>query len=244
MDVLSRIGIGSATVDTVVPEVVTAGETVEGRIDIEGGSTDQEVDGIYLALETRYERDEGTRTAVVERYSLAESFTIEAGEERTETVELSIPRETPLTLGRAKVWFETGLDIDWALDPDDTDYVEVRPDEQMRRVLDGLEELGFELRSARPEAAPGGAFVGTPYVQELEFVPRSGPYRGDLDEVEVVFDPEPSALSVNVEVDRRGGLLAEMSDLDLDESYDGFTVGDEGQAAVTEKLQSVIDRNC
>ncbi|GAM78591.1 hypothetical transcriptional regulator [Vibrio ishigakensis] len=44
------------------------------------------------------------------------SFTIESGEERTFEVELDVPLNTPITLGDSKVWLETSLDIDMAID--------------------------------------------------------------------------------------------------------------------------------
>jgi sporulation-control protein spo0M len=40
MSLLSRVGVGSATVDTKVPERVTAGETIRGTVEVEGGSAD------------------------------------------------------------------------------------------------------------------------------------------------------------------------------------------------------------
>ncbi|WP_049922847.1 sporulation protein, partial [Halopiger djelfimassiliensis] len=41
--ILSSLGIGAATVDTVLPTTLTAGETV----DVSGGNDSQEIDGIY-----------------------------------------------------------------------------------------------------------------------------------------------------------------------------------------------------
>jgi sporulation-control protein len=244
MDILSRVGIGSASVDTKVPSTVTAGETIEAVVEIEGGSSEQTVESIHLALETRYEKDEGRGTGVVEKYRLTDGFTIEPGEEWTETVSLEIPRHTPITVGRTDVWFETGLDIDWALDPDDTDYVEVQPTDRMDRVFAALEELGLELRTAYPESASSGPFSGgRVFVQEFEFVPSGGPYRGDLDELEVVFEPTDGALDVLLEVDRRGGLLTEMSDLGIDERFERLTVADQSTAEIVDQFRMAIDRN-
>jgi sporulation-control protein len=244
MSVLSRIGIGTATVDTKLPSTVTAGESVEATVEIEGGNAEQEVDAVYFALETRYETDEGYRTAAIDRQQLAENFTIAPDEERSFDVTLQIPRETPITMGRTEVWVETGLDVDWALDPDDTDYLTVEPTDRMQAVLDALSSLGFDLRTARPEATPGGIFsTGVPFVQEFEFIPRSGAYRGDFDELEVLFEPTEDALDVRLEVDRRGGMLTELSDMDLDERFEQVTVTTTDAGAVEEQIRTILDKH-
>lgn len=241
-NMLSRIGIGAATVDTKLPSTVTAGESVEATVEIIGGNSEQEVDAVYFALETRYETDEGHRTAVIDRHQLAEGFTIAPDEERSFDVTLQIPRETPITLGRTDVWVETGLDVDWALDPDDTDHLTVEPTDRMRAVLDALSSLGFDLRTARPEATPGGVFsTGAPFVQEFEFVPQSGSYRGDFDELEVIFEPTDDALGVRLEVDRRGGMLSELSD--SDEHFEQLTVTTTDAAEVEAQIRRILDRH-
>lgn len=243
-DLLSRIGVGSATVDTKVPATVTAGETVDATVEVDGGDSDQEIEGIYFALETRYRTEEGHTTAVVDRHRLTDSFTVGAGEHRTFDARLEIPRETPITVGSTEVWIETGLDIDWALDPDDTDHLEVRPTPRMAAVFDAVESLGFDLKRADPESAPGSVLSsGVPFVQEFEYVPRAGPYRGALDELELVFEPRDDALMVRVEVDRRGGVLAEMTDLDVDERFESITVTDGDADPVEADLRRVIDRH-
>ena len=53
--VLASVGIGSAKVDTVLEKnLYTAGETVYGKVVIQGGNTEQEIDSINLALKTKY----------------------------------------------------------------------------------------------------------------------------------------------------------------------------------------------
>lgn len=242
-NMLSRIGIGAATVDTKLPSTVTAGESVEATIEVVGGNAEQEVDGVYLALETRYETDEGSGIAVIDNHQLSEGFSIAPDEERSFEVTLQIPRETPITVGRTKVWVETGLDIDWALDPDDTDYLTVEPTDRMQAVFDALSSLGFDLRTARPEAAPGGVFsTGAPFVQEFEFVPR-GSYRGDFDELEVLFEPTDDALGVRLEVDRRGGMLTELSGMDLDERFEQLSVTTTDAAEVEDQIRPILDQH-
>lgn len=241
-----RFGIGAASVTVRPPASVRVGETAEVSVDLEGGDADQEVDDLYVEVETEYEveTDDGTqmRETTLHRERLGESFTLGADEQRTETLEVPIPRETPVTLGRTEVWIEGGLDISWSLDPDDSGHVEVEPSDRMERVFDAVEQLGFDLREAKPEDKPGGLFSsGKPFVQEFEYVPRSGPYRGELDEIELIFDPTSEALNVTVEVDRKGGMLSEMTG--GDESKDRLSVTDQDTDTVAEELSELIDRN-
>lgn len=244
MSILSRVGVGSATVDTKVPERVTAGETISGTVEIEGGSSDQQIDAIYFALETRYRRDEGSSTAVIDKFQLTDSFTIEAGAERVIDIDIDIPLWTPLTRGRTEVWIETGLDIDWALDPDDTDHIEVEPTDRMARVFDAVADLGFELKTAEPEAAPA-AFPtdDRPFVQEFDFVPQGGPFRGDLDEIDVVFEPTPDELAVYLEIDPRESITSALTDSAFTERVEEAVIDDQPTAEVATELERLLDRS-
>ncbi|MDS0473927.1 sporulation protein [Natrinema sp. 1APR25-10V2] len=238
--ILSSLGIGSATVDTVLPTTLTAGESVDARVDVTGGNDTQEVDGIYFALATRYETDESRGAAKIETYDLADSFTIEPDEERSFTVTIDVPYHTPVTHGRTNVWLDTGLDIDWAVDPDDRDPIEIEPDPLRESLFDALESLGFTLRTAKCEATES-LFANRRFVQELEFVPRSGPFAGDLDELEVVTLPEGDGFDLLLEVDRSGGLLAEH--FDADERYDRVSLQPGDEADLERRLRAAIERN-
>jgi len=240
-ELLSRVGIGAATVDTVLPTTtLTAGESVDAEVHVEGGSAEQEIDEIYFALLTRYETDDSKRTGVVDKFRVAESFTVDEGDERTFDVTVDVPRDTPVTVGRTNVWLETGLDIDWAVDPEDEDPVQVDPGPRLGRAFDALDALGFTVRTAECEAVPGGLF-STSFVQEIEFVPRGGPFSGRLDELEVVPRPAADHLELGLEVDRRGGLLSEMAD--MDERLTRITVTDESTSEIESKLEDEIERN-
>jgi len=239
-DVLSRIGIGSATVDTVLPSsTVRAGESVDAEVRVEGGSTDQEIDAIYFAIETEYKTDEGFKDAIVDKWQLTEPFTIEAdGQRRFETT-IDVPRRTPVTTRSTAVEIETGLDISMAVDPEDEDHVEVEPTPRTQAVFDALSDLGFTLRSSSCQATRGNLFgTSASFVQEFEFRPQGGEFAGDVDEVELVPVFDDDRLTVYVEVDRRGGLLSEMTD--TDERHTRLTVEDADAEAVRPRLASAI----
>jgi sporulation-control protein len=236
--VLASIGIGNATVDTVLPTTtVTPGETVEAEIHVVGGSATQEVSAIDLELETKYATDDGYREATIDRLRLSEGLTVEPDQQETLTTDLQIPYRTPVTLGRADVWVETELEIDLAVDPEDKDYLDVQPTPRMQAVFDAAEELGLTFRSAELEGDQYGRYVDRGgFVQEFEFRPQGGPFAGDVDEIELVTVPGPDELTVYVEVDRRAGLLSELAE--TDERTTRFTISDADRA--TQALRETI----
>lgn len=225
---LASVGIGSAKVDTRLDtDHIAAGEEVSGVVIITGGQLEQKIDNLYLYIKTQYQKEENdhkvTRDAVIERVLLSRGFTVQANETKELPFVFTLPAHTPVTLRRSPVWVETGLDIAMAVDPTDRDYIEVMPHVYSQTVLDALDRLGFRLREVTNDYAPrfGGEL---PFVQEFEFVPASGPFRGLLDELEVLFFVQEDGLELFLQIDRRArgfsGLLSEA--LELDESFVRF----------------------
>ncbi|MGB9931929.1 sporulation protein [Haloarcula amylolytica] len=239
-DVLSRIGIGSATVDTILPtDTVRAGDSVQAEVHVEGGSTDQDIDAVYFALETEYKSDEGYKDAIIDQWQLTEPFTIEAGEERRFETTIDIPRETPVTTRSTSVEIETGLDISLAVDPGDEDYIEVEPTHRTQAVFDALDSLGFTLHSSSCQATAGSLFTTSArFVQEFEFRPQRGEFAGTVDEVEIVPVFDDDLLTVYVEVDRSAGLLSEVTD--ADERHTELTVDAPDPDAIEPRLAEAI----
>jgi len=85
---LSSIGVGSASVDTILADdEVQPGEQVDLTVDIEG---------IYFLLETKCRSDEGEyETETIEETKAVESFTIDPGERRELPASMTLPRVTP-----------------------------------------------------------------------------------------------------------------------------------------------------
>ncbi|WP_274361827.1 sporulation protein [Paenibacillus thermotolerans] len=250
---LASIGIGAAQVDTLLDKQRYAiGEEVRGIVKLRGGNVDQHINTIYISVMTQYAKEIDDRkvynTGEVGRFLVTDPFTLAAGEVKEIPFSFLLPSGTPLSVGRTPIWLKTGLDISSSVDPTDDDRIEVSPSAEMRTVLDAVSELGFQLRKADCEYAPRlgyGAFA-----QELEYYPVSGPFRGKLDELEVIFVPNRSGgpLEVLLQIDRRvRGLASLFSEaMDLDESFvrvrlDAALLSG-GARAVAGELESVIRR--
>ncbi len=250
---LSRVGIGAATVDTRLEKSEFApGEEVRGVVEIKGGGTEQEIEGVYLAVQTYYKRESGddtvTETGTIETTRIANKTTVGPDHAEETPFSFRLPYDTPLTVGRSAVWIQTGLEVTSAFDPSDQDRISVRPNATVRVILDAFERLGFDLREADNEELPHRLRRRLPFGQEFEFVARRGEFRGRLDELETLMFPDERGVDLIMQVDRRasglGGFLSEA--MGTDESYVQTTVTERDAASgadrVAEKLAGAIRR--
>ncbi|MBS3943653.1 MAG: sporulation protein [Dethiobacter sp.] len=245
---LASLGVGSARVDARLEKSsFEPGEEVRGVVHIEGGKVDQQIDHIYMYVKTQYTKESNDKkvrvTGVVGKFRVSEPFFLKAGEKRDIPFSFLLPCETPVTQGRTPVWIETGLDIPSAVDPKDTDGIEVIPNPLQKAVLDAVAELGFRLRKIDCEHSYLRS--GHPFAQEFEFVPASGPFKGYLDELEVVFaavDPDQTEVFMQIDKKARGlfGVLEESAG--RDERYARFTVKAEDvkKGVLAGRIQSII----
>lgn len=248
--VFASVGIGAATVDTKFErDTVAPGEEVRGIVEIRGGNVDQTIDEIYLTLYTTYVKEvddkKYTQTGQVDKFRLTQSFSIRSGETKQLPFSFILPADTPITLGKTKVWVATGLDIKNAVDPTDKDYLKIVPGRLMESVLNAVSDLGFRLREVECEQAPHRLRRRLPFIQEFEFVPITGSFRGRLDELELVFFPiSNNEIEILMQVDRKarglGGFLAEA--FEMDETNVRLTVTSADIPTMTQKIQSVVSR--
>lgn len=244
---LSSVGIGAAKVDTKIHRSsFFPGETIEGVVTIKGGSTDQDVDAIYLKLMSEYEdelNDKKINVAVdLEKFLLQDSFTIAADENKEIPFSFKIPHDVPATLGKTRVWVQTGLDIKMAVDPQDRDYIEIQPHPLVGAFIESAKQLGFSLREVDCEKAPAAFRKRFPFVQEFEFKAYSGEFARKLDELEAVFYLSENKAEVLLQIDRKvrglSSFLAES--LGMDESYVRFSYSKEDTGDLTNTLANMI----
>ncbi|SOC36381.1 sporulation protein [Ureibacillus acetophenoni] len=248
--VLASIGIGSSKVDTkLAKSSYEAGEIIRGEVEIYGGNVEQQIDAIFLTLYTTYIKEvddhKYTSKAPIEKYRVSEPFVIKPNERKTLPFSFQLPYDMPITVGSTKVWIKTELDIRSGADSEDKDYIDIRPSGIAARLLNEVQNLGFVLRKAECEKASYKYRSKYPFIQEFEYVPVSGPFRGRLDELEIVFlSQTETQVDILMQVDRRargfGGFLAEA--LDADESHVRLSVSVDDLPNLSNKLEQTISR--
>ncbi|MGM0922771.1 MAG: sporulation protein [Bacillota bacterium] len=248
--ILSSVGIGAAKVDArLASDKIVLGEELKGIIHVQGGNIEQQIDEIYLSLQTTYLKESDDKkyhqTATIIKVKINEPFVIMANEIKEIPFAFPLPADTPITLGSSKVWLETGLDIKGAVDPSDKDFLDVAAPPLVQTIFSALRDLGFNLRKVENEAAPYHLRKRLPFIQEFEFYPTAGPFRGKLDELEVVIsNVSHHGVELLLEVDRRarglGGFLSEA--LEMDESLVKVMITQQDQASIRKTLENVIQR--
>ena len=248
---LTSIGIGAAKVDTRLSKgSYVVGETIEGNVLIKGGNSEQDIDNIYLTLMTDYEVEvddrKVRRSFALGKFLLTESFTIGVNEEKVVPFKMEIPYNTPATMGRTRVWIQTGLDIKKAFDPQDKDFLEIKPHPLVTGFIEAARRLGFRLHQVDTEKAPSFFKNGLPFVQEFEIKPTSGEFARKLDELEAVFQLSENEARVLLQIDRRArGLSSFLAEsLNMDESYVKFSFSKSDIGTLDRKLGDLIRQYC
>ncbi|MGW1819767.1 sporulation protein [Streptomyces sp. NPDC002125] len=227
---LASMGAGGASVETELTELnVVPGGVVQGEVRIQGGSVDQQIEGLSVGMQARVEvegTDQETKQDIeFTKLRLGGAFEVKAGAVHVVPFGLEIPWETPITvlggqqLRGMNIGVTTELEIARAVDSGDLDPVNVHPLPAQQAILDAFGQLGFGFRSADMER---GHIRGTrqrlPFYQEIEFFPPQQ-YRG-LNQVELTFIADDREMDVVLEMDKKPGLFSEGSD-----SFRSFKVG-------------------
>jgi sporulation-control protein len=225
---LASLGAGGASVETVLHEVnVVPGGVVQGEVRIQGGSVNQDVEGLSVGLQAKVEVESGDeeykQNIEFTRVRLGGAFELQAGAVHAVPFGLEIPWETPVTMidGQSLRGMHIGVttELARAVDSGDLDPINVHPLPAQQAILDAFIQLGFRFKNADMER---GHIRGTrqrlPFYQEIEFYPPSQ-YRG-LNQVELSFVADEHAMDVVLEMDKKPGLFSEGSD-----TYRSFQVG-------------------
>lgn len=211
----ASLGFGGAKVDTVLDNPsLYQGDTLRGVVRIIGGDAEQKIDSVRLVLCTSVkvenEDEISFETHVLAEHEMDESFEIKAGETQEIPFEIELNPETPITglqteNNQSQVWLETALDIDFAIDANDRDYIEVLPLPPVNTILQIMQSEGFNLVKADVEKGflQGDGFqTYSGCYQELEFKNDSF-FNGR--EIELSFVVDENAIHCLSEIDRRHG---------------------------------------
>lgn len=198
---MAAVGIGGARVDALVQNpAVRVGEDLTGVVQVTGGALEHRVERINLGLTTRYKADDAYLVHTLFTEPVIGGFDLRPGEKLEFPFRLPIPHGTPLTLPGTAVWLVTDADIAAAVDPGDTDHLQILPSREMEVVIGAAQRLGFHLKASEVEYHHGRV------VQELSFAPPHGQFR--INELEVMMFQTPGGLDVLLEVDRRATGMA------------------------------------
>ncbi|MFD5035397.1 sporulation protein [Streptomyces sp. NPDC058220] len=227
---LASVGAGGASVETELTESnVVPGGVVQGEVRLQGGSVNQQIQGLSVGLQARVEVEgndqELKQNIEFTKQSIGGAFEVQAGAAHVVPFGLEIPWETPITtidgqqLRGMNIGVTTELDIARAVDSTDLDPINVHPLPAQQAILDAFIQLGFRFKSADMER---GHIRGTrqrlPFYQEIEFLAPQQ-YRG-LNQVELTFVADDREMDVILEMDKKPGLFTEGSD-----SFRAFQVG-------------------
>lgn len=215
----ASVGIGGATVDAkLVRSRVKIGGTVEGTVVLTGGKVEQKANGLTLHVRTTVIKKQDDNTIYLKKsifkIPVSGPFTIRPGIHLEFPFSFALPYSTPLTIGKQEVWLQTELDVPLALDPKDRDLLTVEPNHEVNAVLQAMSRLGFQIRKAECEHSYA---VSDGFVQEFEFVPSGGEFRGRIKELDCVIRPHEQGVTLHLEVDKKGrglsGMLQEATGL-------------------------------
>lgn len=210
---MSGLGLQGVTVETRLQNPnLQAGETLHGEISFKGGSSDKEINGLYLQLMTIAEVESGdhefNQPLVLQEWLVNSRFLLPAHQAHSFPFSIQLPFETPITevacrRNGARVWIQTHMDVDWGLDATDRDYLKVLPTAAMQSFLQAMQQCGFVLSTVDVEkgqltARNFRSTIGC--YQELEFV-SSHMFSG-FNEVEVSFVAEAQQTHIMLEIDR------------------------------------------
>lgn len=252
--VLSSVGIGAADVNTVLSQTsVRIGEDLEGVVNIVGGNVEQTIKRVEVELKSQYLKEIDDRkvtcTATLLKLVVGRDIVIAPNEKKQIPFGFTVPKHTPISMNKRNVWVETELEIPLAIDPEDRDYIEIRPSHTMDVVLDAMiNVLGFRLREVECEAAHLRG-SNCEFAQEFEFVPQSA-FRGKLDELEITFLPSNDGVNLFMQVDRKvRGLKSFFQEAaGLDETNLRVSISDydasQGSRHVAEILENIIRQYC
>ncbi|GGE08974.1 sporulation-control protein spo0M [Marinithermofilum abyssi] len=242
-NVLARIGVGSAKVDTRLEQkVYHQGEMVRGEVVVNGGSIAQNIKDIYMFLVVEVNDHGEFKHFTWDKFRLAKSFRIGAGETRRIDFEFRLPFDLPISGKVFQTYLQTGLDISHAKDPKDSDRIIVKLHPKAHAIVEAIKKLGF-LWTTRDNESSERYGSHRPFVMEYEFKPV-GSFNERIDELEVAFIEYEGDLGAAMIIDRKQIGLTETPG--LGDHLIRFGVTDEEMkrsSLLAEKIRGLIEQH-
>ena len=211
---MSGLGLQGIQIDTRLHNTqLQAGQTLSGEVNCKGTSSNKNINGIHLQLQTSAEVESGdsefNTSLIIAQWHISGAFELQANQSHNLPFSIQLPFETPITqvscrLNKTRVWLHTHLDVDWGLDATDKDYLQILPTPTMQAFIQAMQQCGFNLATVDVEKGQlrGHGFHSTiGCYQELEFKPTT--FFNGINEIEVSFVAEQHQTHVLLEVDRK-----------------------------------------
>lgn len=189
---MASLGVGTSKVNLVLDkDMYRIGEQVKGKIIIEGGNVDQEINSLDIDVVMKFNIKGKEFTRVVDTIKVARNFRVRAKEKREVPYEYYLPYHFPITKGSVSYYLATRMDIAKAVDTGDRDKFVVMPGRDMELILSALEQLGFKEKI-------GSGKIGR-YGQEFDYYPTTL-YEDRLKEMDVKFFRDEQSIKMFLEL--------------------------------------------
>jgi sporulation-control protein len=241
-NLLSKIGIGAAKVDTQLNTLlIYPGSYLLGTTIIQGGMTAQVIDDIYLHFNTSAQLDGHYNTIEFYKVKIADRFTINAREEKRIPFHVPTPFELPITMVNEQyampyngLYIRTAMDIAYALDAADSDRFDVEPHPAIDKVLQAVEYLGFDLYKVDiyQEQLQGSQL---PFFQGFEYHAYRTAYGNQVDALEIVFLGRQTECEVILRINPKNAFFKSEND-----KYNHFLVSYTGYERID--MADILDR--
>jgi sporulation-control protein len=243
---ISRLGIGTATVDThIEQEQYTPGESLAGEVIIRGGLSTQSFDQIELHVMLEY-RSEGKKTNQqykLKNYKLNGPVEVPAGEMLKIPFQVSLPDNMPMSSGHFPIYIKTVCDAKFAIDPIDQDKITIIPVKLIQNLLKVIEDAGFILYKIENLALPQKNQNTYPFMQIFVFRPTGGNH-GLIDEFSVVFTHTNTSFKMEMEILRASQALESTFEWNHHDPEGTFRInGTPTEGNPFEKLRSLLKKN-
>lgn len=142
--IMASLGVGSARVNLVLEKgQYRIGETVKGKMIIEGGNVDQEIKALDVDVTLKFKVRGREFTKVAQTITVSRIFQVRAGMRREVPFDFYLPADYPVSKGAVWYYLVTRMDIARSVDTSDSDGLVVLPGKEMALLFDAMDILGF-----------------------------------------------------------------------------------------------------
>lgn len=192
--VLATMGVGSAEVDLILQKQdYEPGETLKGEFFIKGGTVEQKINNIAVALAMKANINDRPASRKMATIPVVSSFAIQPNEQKTFPFSYELPEQLPISSPFVAYGIATRLDIAGGRDHRDYDRIRILPPWQFIKIKKALESIGFQEKSSSGKLHSFG--------QQFEYAPTAATFGNRIHELEWTAAIEKNGVWLFLEVD-------------------------------------------